>query len=147
MDVFQQLQNVQTEEEAFPKVEPGIELKGSRILIQLRKEKETTAGGIILTQESKATERHNEVIGKVKSVGPLAYKDVNTLEDYPEGPWAEVDDIVRTIKYNGDRFTVPVDADDPDKGVVVFLICQANEIIAKIKSYEHAAKQFPAWVN
>ena len=35
------LENSQTEEDAFPEVDPGIELKGSRVLIQLRKEKTT----------------------------------------------------------------------------------------------------------
>ena len=148
MDVFQTLENLQTEEQAFPEgIDPGIELQGSRVLIQLRKEKEKTSGGIILTSETKATDRWNETVGKVRQVGPLAYKDVNTMDTFPEGPWCQNGDIVRTIKYNGDRFVVPVDPNDKEKGVVVFVIVQASEIIAKIKSYDHAAKQFPAFIQ
>jgi co-chaperonin GroES (HSP10) len=145
-DIFQLVKDTRTEEEAFPVVDPGIELKGSRILVQLRREKAKSRGGIILTSETKATERWNETIAKVVQIGPLAYKDVNTMETFPEGPWAEPGDIVRVIKFGGDRFTVPV-SDNKDDGVVVFIICQASEVIAKIKSWDYAANQFPAYVE
>jgi co-chaperonin GroES (HSP10) len=145
-DVFTNGKDLRTEAEAFPVADPGIELKGSRILVQLRKEKAKSKGGIILTSETKSTERWNETIAKVIQIGPLAYKDVNTMEPFPEGPWAEPGDIVRVIKFGGDRFTVPA-SDDPNDGVVVFIICQATEVIAKIKSWDYAAKQFPAYIE
>ena len=43
--------------EAFPAVNAGIQPFGSRILVQIRTAKSKTAGGIILTTDSKDTEK------------------------------------------------------------------------------------------
>jgi len=106
-------------------------------LVQLRREKTTSKGGIILVDETKATLRFNETVAKVKQIGSLAYKSPDTLEPWPEGPWCQVGDLVRTIKYGGDRFVV-----NPDDGgaPVVFITIQAREIISKIRSFEHAQR-------
>ena len=74
-----------SEADCFPAVDPGIQLKGNRIVVQLRKAKDVSKGGIILVSDTKATEKWNEVIAKVVAVGPLAYRDLNTLEPWPEG--------------------------------------------------------------
>jgi hypothetical protein len=67
----------------------------------------------------------------------LAYKSPDNLEPWPEGPWCKVGDLVRTIKYGGDRFVV--DAGD-ENAPVVFITLQAREIISRIKSFEYAQK-------
>ena len=69
-----------SESDCFPVVDPGVKLKGNRIIVQLRKAKDVSKGGIILVNDTKATEKWNEVIAKVVGVGPLAYKDLNTLQ-------------------------------------------------------------------
>ena len=81
--------------------------------------------------------KFNETVAKVVQVGPLAYKNLEDLSPWIEGPWCKVGDLVRTIKYGGDRFVV-----DPgdDGGAVVFITLQAREIISKIQSFEHAQK-------
>ena len=129
--------DLRTEAECFPDLDPGIDVAGDRVLVQLRREKTTSKGGIILVDETKATLRFNETVAKVKQVGPLAYKSPDTLEPWPEGPWCQVGDLVRTIKYGGDRFVV-----NPDDGgaPVVFITIQAREIISKIRSFEHAQR-------
>ena len=126
-----------SEADCFPVVDPGVKLKGNRIIVQLRKAKDVSKGGIILVNDTKATEKWNEVIAKVVGVGPLAYKDLNTLQPWPEGQWVQIGDLVRTIKYGGDRFVVQP---DDDGAPVVFITLKATEIISKIKSFEYAQK-------
>jgi co-chaperonin GroES (HSP10) len=131
-----------SESDCFPVVDPGVAPQGNRIVVQLRKAKDVSKGGIILVGDTKATEKWNEVIAKVVKVGPLAYKDINTLQPWPEGPWADPGDLVRVIKYGGDRWAVP-----HGDGEVVFIILQDREVICKIDSFETARTMFPAFVE
>lgn len=129
--------DTRSELECFPVIDCGVEVVGDRVLVQLRREKTTSKGGIILVDETKQTLRFNETVAKVVQVGPLAYKNLEDLSPWIEGPWCKEGDLVRTIKYGGDRFVVnPEDGGAP----VVFITLQAREIISKIKSFEHAQK-------
>ena len=129
--------DLRSELECFPIVDPGVEIVGDRVLVQLRREKTTSKGGIILVDETKQTVRFNETVAKVIQVGPLAYKNLEDLTPWIEGPWCREGDLVRTIKYGGDRFVV-----QPDDGgaPVVFITLQAREIISKIKNFEFAQR-------
>lgn len=129
--------DLRTEIECFPEIDPGIDVAGDRVLVQLRREKAKSKGGIILVDETRATLRFNETVAKVIQIGPLAYKSPDTLEPWPEGPWCKVGDLVRTIKYGGDRFVVNP---DDDESPVVFITIQAREIISRIRSFEHAQR-------
>jgi co-chaperonin GroES (HSP10) len=129
--------DLRSESECFPDIDPGLDVAGDRVLVQLRREKTTSKGGIILVDETKQTLRFNETVAKVIQIGPLAYKSPDNLEPWPEGPWCKVGDLVRTIKYGGDRFVV--DAGD-ENAPVVFITLQAREIISRIKSFEYAQK-------
>jgi co-chaperonin GroES (HSP10) len=135
--------DTRTELECFPIVDAGVEVVGDRVLVQLRREKTTSKGGIILVDETKQTLRFNETVAKVIDIGPLAYKSPDTLEPWPEGPWCKVGDLVRTIKYGGDRYVVQP---DDDGAPVVFITIQAREVISRIKSFE-AAQQMKAFVD
>ena len=127
----------QTLEEAFPVIDPLMAPYGGRVLVQLRREKSTSKGGIILVDETRQTLRFNETVAKVRQIGPLAYKSPDDLKDWIEGPWCNEGDLVRTIKYGGDRFVVQPD----DEGApVVFITLQAREIISRIKNFEYAQK-------
>ena len=129
--------DTRSEEECFPSIDTGIEVAGDRVLVQLRREKSTSKGGIILVDETRQTLRFNETVAKVIQIGPLAYKSPEDLSPWPEGNWCNVGDLVRTIKYGGDRFVVqPDDEGSP----VVFITLQAREIISRIKSFEYAQK-------
>ena len=135
--------DLRSEQECFPDVDPGVEILGDRVLVQLRREKTTSKGGIILVDETKQTLRFNETVAKVINIGPLAYKSPDDLTPWPEGPWCNAGDLVRTIKYGGDRFVVQPD----DEGApVVFITLQAREVISKIKSFE-AAQKMKAFVD
>lgn len=129
--------DLRSEAECFPDVDPGVEILGDRVLVQLRREKTTSKGGIILVDETKQTLRFNETVAKVRAIGPLAYKNPDDLTAWPEGPWCKIGDLVRTIKYGGDRYVVQ--PDDGGAGVV-FITLMAREVISKIKSFEYAQK-------
>ena len=103
--------DLRSEQECFPDIDPGVDVVGDRVLVQLRREKTTSKGGIILVDETKQTLRFNETVAKVRVVGPLAYKNPDNLEPWPEGAWCNVGDLVRTIKYGGDRFVMQPDDD------------------------------------
>lgn len=129
--------DLRSELECFPILDPGIEVAGDRVLVQLRREKVASKGGIILVDETRQTLRYNETVAKVIQIGPLAYKSPDTLEPWPEGPWCKVGDLVRTIKYGGDRFVVNPD----DEGApVVFITIQAREVISRIRSFADAQR-------
>ena len=71
---------------AFPDVNAGQAPFGGRVIVQLRRVKKTVNGGrIILVAETKESEKWNNMIGKVISVGPLAFKNRETMAPWPEG--------------------------------------------------------------
>lgn len=117
---------------AFPSVDPGAKPLGARILVQLRRtKKKTTSAGIILVEETKETEKWNNMVAKVIAVGPLAFKKRDTMEDWPEGSWCEVGDYLRVPKWGGDRWEVEVDG-EPDEDKALFMVLNDHEVIAKV---------------
>ena len=114
--------------EAFPAVEAGIQPFGSRVLVQIRTPKSTSAGGIILSTDTKDTEKWNTQVAKVVSIGPVAFKNRTTLEAWPEGDWCQVGDFVRVAKYGGDRYEVPVNNNES----AMFVIFNDLDIIGKV---------------
>ena len=122
--------------EAFPEMPLGVEPLGNRIIVQLRKAKTKSKGGIVLVNETRDTEKYNEVVAKVVAIGPLAYKDINTLEPWPEKNWCEIGDLVRVIKYGGDRWS----EDIGDEEHISFIVINDREVICKIKDVESAMK-------
>ena len=61
--------------DAFPAVDPEATPLGARILVQLRRSKsKTTKAGIILVEETRETEKWNNMVAKVIAIGPLACK-------------------------------------------------------------------------
>jgi co-chaperonin GroES (HSP10) len=135
--------DTRSELDCFPDVDHGIEVAGDRVLVQLRRPKTASKGGIILVDETTQTIKFNETVAKVRQIGPLAYKSPEDLSPWPEGPWCKIGDLVRTIKYGGDRFVV--DAGD-DGAPVVFITLQAREIISRIRDFA-AAQRMKAFVD
>jgi len=81
---------------AFPSVDPGAKPLGGRILVQLRRTKQkTTSAGIILVEETKETEKWQNMVAKVIEIGPLAFKHRDTMQPWPEGSWVEVGEYIR----------------------------------------------------
>ena len=118
---------------AFPSVEPGAKPLGGRILVQLRRtKKKTTGSGIILVEETKEAEKWNNMVAKVVEVGPLAFKNRDTMQGWPEGSWCVAGDYIRVPKWGGDRWEVKVPGEDHLEDPALFMILNDHEIIAKV---------------
>jgi len=115
---------------AFPSVDPGAKPLGGRILVQLRRTKQTVTGaGIILVQETKETEKWNNMVARVIEIGPLAFRKRDTMEPWPEGSWCEVGDYIRVPKWGGDRWEVQIEGEEEK---ALFMILNDHEVIAKV---------------
>ena len=124
--------------EAFPAIDPGIQPFGSRVLVQIRNPKQTTASGIIIDTGSKDTEKWNTQVAKVIMLGPLAFKNRNTMESWPEGDWCKPGEYVRVAKYGGDRWEVSYDRTQ----VALFVIFNDLDIIGRVTGDPLAIRAF-----
>ena len=124
--------------EAFPAVEAGIRPFGSRVLVQIRTPKKKSSGGIILSNDTQDTEKWNTQIAKVISLGPLSFKNRNTMDSWPEGNWCTVGEFVRVAKYGGDRWEVTA----PDGEVALFVIFNDLDILGQVLGDPLAIKAF-----
>ena len=128
---------------AFPSVDPGAKPLGGRILVQLRRAKQkTTSAGIILVEETKETEKWQNMVAKVIEIGPLAFKHRDTMQPWPEGSWIEVGDYIRVPKWGGDRWEVPIPGADDHEDPALFMVLNDHEVIAKLTGDPLAMKAF-----
>lgn len=93
-------------EDAFPDVSPQQRPLGSIVLVQIRRPKTKTRGGIILQDETRSTEYYRTQVAKVIALGPLCFKNRNDGADWPEGAWCKVGDFVYVPQHGGVRFAV-----------------------------------------
>jgi co-chaperonin GroES (HSP10) len=128
---------------AFPVVDPGAKPLGGRILVQLRRtKKKATSAGIILVEETKETEKWNNMVAKVLMIGPLAFKNRDTMESWPEGSWVKVGDYIRVPKWGGDRWEVKVPGEDDLEDPALFMVLNDHEVIASVTGDPLAMKAF-----
>jgi co-chaperonin GroES (HSP10) len=126
---------------AFPKVEHGMQPYGGRIIIQLRRVKKRK-GMIYLVEETKENEKWNNMIGKVIAIGPLAFKNRDTMTSWPEGSWANVGDFVRVPRWGGDRWEIKDPTDEQGEDPVLFMTINDHELIAKVTANPLSFKAF-----
>jgi co-chaperonin GroES (HSP10) len=128
---------------AFPSVEPGAKPLGGRILVQLRRtKKKATSMGIILVEETKETEKWQNMVAKVIEIGPLAFKHRDTMQSWPEGSWCVAGDFIRVPKWGGDRWEVKVPNEDDLEDPALFMILNDHEAIAKVVGDPLAMKAY-----
>lgn len=126
------------EADAFPEIDPGVQPFGSRVLLQIRRAKSKTKGGIILSSETRDTETWNTQVAKVRALGPLAFHNRNTMEPWPEGAWVDVGTYVRAPKYGGDRWSVRIE----DGEEILFVLFNDLDLLGKITGDPLAMKAF-----
>ena len=126
--------------EAFPEVDPGIRPFGSRVLVQIKTPKTKTKSGLFLGNDLVETEKWNTQTAKVISLGPLAFKNRDTMKAWPEGDWCKPGDFVRVGKYGGDRFEVPFEKDSDD--CALFVVFNDLDIIGDVYSNPQEIKAF-----
>jgi co-chaperonin GroES (HSP10) len=128
---------------AFPAVEPGALPLGGRILVQLRRtKKKSTSSGIILVEETRETEKWQNMVAKVLAIGPIAFKHRDTMQPWPEGTWCEVGDYIRVPKWGGDRWEVQVPGEDAFEDPALFMVLNDHEVIAKLTGDPLSMKAF-----
>jgi co-chaperonin GroES (HSP10) len=117
---------------AFPDVPAGQAPLGGRVIVQLRRIKKN-AGKIILVEETKENEKWNNMIGRVVAIGPLAYRNRDTMSTWPEGSWAQIGDFVRVPRWGGDRWErAVINEENGDLNPVLFMTINDHEVIAKV---------------
>jgi hypothetical protein len=82
--------------------------------------------------ETKENEKWNNMVGKVVAFGPLAYKNRDTMQAWPEGSWAQIGDFVRVPRWGGDRWERNDPNTDGNDDPVLFMTINDHELIAKI---------------
>lgn len=116
-------------QDAFPEVSPGVYPLGTRVLVQLRTVRSKTASGIVLVDDTKTFNKVTTQLGKVVMIGPIAFRNRETGQLWPEGVWARPGDYIRLPKYGGDRFERKIPGTDD---TAIFCLFQDHEIIAKV---------------
>jgi co-chaperonin GroES (HSP10) len=107
--------------------------------VQIRTPKMKSAGGIILTSETKDTEKWNTQVAKVIAMGPLAFRNRDTMQEWKEGAWCGPGDFVRVPKYGGDRWEVPTEnRDEP----AMFVIFNDLDVLGRVTGDPLAIKAF-----
>ena len=111
-------------EELWPEVDQQFKPYGHRVLVQVRRTVNRTKGGILLTDNTKETEAWNMQVGKLIAVGPGAYKNRVTGQDWPEGGWPGPGSFVRFARWSGDRITIPME--DGGEPVTVLVMADSD---------------------
>lgn len=117
-------------EKHFPKVDPGSKPVGNQVLIQLRTVPKKV-GSIVLVQETQEFNQGNTQVAQLVRVGQIAFRDRNTGDEWKEGAWASVGDIVLAPRYGGFRFQVPVPGTEDE---AIFAIINDYDIKMVIES-------------
>ena len=109
----------------FPAVDYGGKPLGAKVLVQLRTVAKKTGGGIILSNDTRDFNKGLTCLGIVREIGPLAFRNRNTMEPWPEGIWAKAGDVVMVERHVGRRFEVPIPGADES---ALFVLLQDNNL-------------------
>lgn len=115
-------------DDAFPSVDPHHRALGNKLLVQLRRTKRKTKGGLILAEDSRESDQWNTQVAKVIDIGPVAFCSRATGEPWPEGKWVKVGDFVRIPKFRTDMFQVR----DKDGDFVLFCLIDDLQVTGQI---------------
>lgn len=95
-----------------------------------------------MVEETKETEKWQNMVAKVIEIGPLAFKHRDTMKGWPEGSWCEVGDYIRVPKWGGDRWEVHVPGEDENEDNALFMVLNDHEVIAKLTGDPLAMRAF-----
>jgi hypothetical protein len=96
----------------------------------------------VLVEETRETEKWQNMVGKVLMLGPLAFRKRDSMEPWVEGVWVKEGDFVRVPKWGGDRWEVPMPNAEHDDDPVLFMVLNDHELIATVTGNPLAMKAF-----
>ena len=117
--------------EAFPEVVCPIKPLGNRVLIQIRKPKNKTKSGLILTSDTFEDSYRNEQTAKVISIGNGAFHFASSGEPWPSGEWFKEGDFVRAPLHGGDNHWIST-GEGEQMELILFKTFKDYEIIGQI---------------
>lgn len=103
----------------FPEVDTGVQPCGNQIVVQLRTVKKK-AGSILLVNETTDFNKHNTQVGRLVLCGQIAFRNRESGEEWKEGAWANVGDIVIVPKWGGFRFEIAIPGSEDTAVFCVF---------------------------
>lgn len=113
---------------AYPtNIDPGYAPLGPYVLVQMRSVRLVSDGGIVLVDEARNVERWQTCAALVWAVGPMAYRNRETLEPWPEGIWCGPGDFVQAPKHGGFRWEVKVPGRH-ERETAIFAIIRDSDI-------------------
>lgn len=123
---------------SFPDVPAPYVPLGTRILVQLRAPGtvKTLADGkkFFLPDETVDFEKMTVQTALVRALGPAAFKNRASMQNWPEGDWCVPGEFVRIPRFGGDRVAVPLN--DEQKREVIFMTMEDRDVIGLLLS-EH----------
>lgn len=123
----------------FPEVDCGREPCGNKIVVQLM-HTPAKVGGIYLANEARDFNKNATTVCRIVKVGAIAYKDRGTGNEWKEGAWAQVGDIVLMPRYGGfNRVEVPIPGMEDE--TATFSTFNDYDVIDKLTGqFEHYTK-------
>lgn len=118
----------QSIDDAFPKIDHGHEPCLSNYLVQVRRAKTKTKGGLYIPEDSRKSEAANTTVGMVVALGPICFKDAKSGKAWVEGPSFKEGDFLRIPRYGGFRFSIQHEGEEVD-----FVLFDHLQQLAKIK--------------
>ena len=120
---------------SFPDVPPPYVPLGTRILVQLRAPGsfKTLANGrkFYLPDETVDFEKMAVQTALVRALGPAAFKNRATMQNWPEGDWCVPGEFIRVPRYGGDKVAMPLD--DEQKREVIFMTMEDRDVIGLLR--------------
>jgi co-chaperonin GroES (HSP10) len=104
----------ESEDQAFPAAPIPWQPLGTLVMVQIRQPLLRSTGGLVIDANNRQTDHDNTQVGKVVAIGPLAFRNRETGQLWPEGAWCAIGDYVRIPKYQGDRSVVEITREDHD---------------------------------
>lgn len=102
------------------------------MLVQIRRAKTRSAGGIIVSPDARGTEAELTQIAIVRKCGPLAFKNRDKGIQWIEGAWCQPGEYVRVPQYGGDRWGVPLPSTNTSDEYVTFVVFDDLDLIGKV---------------
>ena len=99
------------------------------MLVQIRTAPARTQSGLYLAPETRSDRQWNTQVARVVELGPLAFRNRETAERWPEGSWCSPGDFIRVPRWGGDRWEREVPGAEEKAKFVIF---NDHEVIAKL---------------